>query len=394
VPLDHEELDDRGGLDGHLRWLHAKPGLKWRAAGAGVLAAWVADMDFPTPPPVRDALAELVDFGDLGYPEWLHHAVPLREAFADRMTKRYGWSPDPGQVREFSDIIQGLQAVLHASTRPGDAVAMHIPAYPPFLETLEAMGRPLVPVPIERGRAGWAFDTQRLARDVASSDARALVLVNPQNPTGRCFTRAELEAIAEIAQRRDLVVISDEVHADLTYAPNVHTPFASISADAAARTVTLTSATKAFNLAGIRCAVAHVGSAAVRRALAAMPPLIFGTASVPGVTATLAAWRDGGPWLAGVVGRLDDNRKALAKALEPLGIGFDPPDATYLAWLDCTGLGLPADPAEFFLARAKVMLSPGPAFANGEGFVRLNFATSRAVLREMCDRMAAALEAP
>jgi cysteine-S-conjugate beta-lyase len=392
VTPDHEELDDRDGLDVHLRWLHSKPGLKWRAAGPGVLAAWVADMDFPAPPPVRDAIAELASLGDLGYPEWLHDAVPLREAFADRMAQRYGWSPDPGEVREFSDIIQGIQAVLHVSTRPGDAVAMHVPAYPPFLETLAAMNRPLVPIPIERGEAGWAFDTERLARDVTAGGARALILVNPQNPTGRSFTRAELEAIAEIAQQRDLVVISDEVHADLTYAPSVHTPFATISADAAGRTVTLTSATKAFNLAGIRCAVAHVGPAAIRRAFAAMPPLVFGTASVPGVAATLAAWRDGGPWLSGVLCRLDENRKALGKALGPLGIGFDPPDATYLAWLDCAGLGLPADPAAFFLARAKVMLTPGTAFANGEGFARLNFATSRAVLREMCDRIAAALQ--
>jgi cysteine-S-conjugate beta-lyase len=392
VSPDHEELDDRDGLDVHLRWLHAKPGLKWHAAGPGVLAAWVADMDFPTPPPVRDALAQLASFGDLGYPEWLHDAVPLREAFADRMAQRFGWSPDPREVREFSDIIQGIQAVLHVSTRPGDAVAMHTPAYPPFLETLAAMDRPLVPIPIERGETGWAFDTERLARDVTASGARALILVNPQNPTGRSFTWAELEAVAEIARQRDLVVISDEVHADLTYAPHAHTPFATVSADAGGRTVTLTSATKAFNLAGIRCAVAHVGSAVARRAFEAMPPLIFGTASVPGVAATLAAWRDGGPWLSGVLSRLDENRAALRKALEPLGIGLDPPDATYLAWLDCTGLGLPTDPAAFFLARAKVMLSAGPSFAGGAGFVRLNFATSRAVLKEICDRMAAALE--
>lgn len=392
MPADHEELDDRDELDVQLRWLRAKQGLKWRSAGSGVLAAWVADMDFPTPPPVRESLVELARAGDVGYPEWLHDAVPLREAFADRMARRYGWSPDPGEVREFSDIIQGLQAVLHVSTRPGDAVAMHVPAYPPFLETLTVMDRRLVPIPIERAAQGWVFDTERLARDVAASDVRALILVNPQNPTGRSFTRAELEAVAAVAQRHDLVVIADEVHADLTYAPNIHTPFASISADAAGRTVTLTSATKAFNLAGIRCAVAHAGSAAVRRGFAAMPPLIFGAANVPGVTATLAAWRDGDPWLSDVLTRLDANRRTLEKALGPLGIGYVPPDATYLAWLDCSDLGLPADPAAFFLDRAKVMLSAGPAFGNGEGFARLNFATSGAVLKEICDRIGVALE--
>ena len=413
-----------------LGWLHAKPGLKWRRVGQDGLAAWVADMDFPAPRAVREALADLVSGADLGYPDWLHDAVPLREAFADRMAERYGWSPDPAEVREFTDIIQALQVVLHVSTTPGDAVAMHLPAYPPFLDTLAVMHRRLVEVPIERSTAGWGFDPERFARDVVASGARALILVNPHNPTGRCFTRQELESMADVAAAQGLLVISDEVHADLTYPPHQHIPFASISARTAACTVTLTSATKAFNLAGIRCAVTHVGSPAVRRALASLPPLLFGAASVPGVTATLAAWRDGGPWLSAVLDRLDQNRAMIDKALRPLGIGYVPPDATYLAWLDCRDLGLREDPAAFFLDRANVKLSPGSQFvafrgvtaagpdaardrravppgqiepgahhlklkpvrrAVGDGFVRLNFATSGAVLTEICDRMSAAL---
>ena len=140
-----------------------------------------------TSPPrvVREALTALVSGADLGYPEWLHEAVPLREAFAGRMAERYGWSPDPAEVHEFSDIIQALQAVLHVSTAPGDAVAMHLPAYPPFLQTLAVMHRRLVEVPIERSTAGWDFDPERFARDVAASGARVLILVNPHNPTGR-----------------------------------------------------------------------------------------------------------------------------------------------------------------------------------------------------------------
>jgi cysteine-S-conjugate beta-lyase len=392
MPGDDEGRDDRDEFEVQARWLHAKSGLKWRSAGPGVLAAWVADMDFPTPPVVRRALMDLADVGDLGYPEWLHDAIPLREAFARRMTQRYGWSPDPAEVREFSDIIQALQAVLHVCTEPGDAVAMHVPAYPPFLETLAVMNRRLVPIPIERTEDGWEFDARRLAGDVAAAGVRALILVNPHNPTGRSFRTPELEGIAAAASAHDLVVIADEVHADLTYPPNTHIPFASLSADAAGRTVTLTSATKAFNLAGIRCAVAHVGAAAARRAFEAMPPLIFGAASLPGVTATLAAWQDGGEWLSAVLRRLDENRRFLEKACRQLGIGYVPPDATYLAWLDCRDLRLPAEPAAFFLDRAKVKLSPGPSFGiGGEGFARLNFATSGAMLTQICDRIAAAL---
>jgi cystathionine beta-lyase len=419
---------DPDELEVDLSWLRGKPGLKWRSAGPDGIAAWVADMDFRIPPAVRQALGAMVAGGDLGYPEWLHDAVPLREAFADRMAQRYRWSPAPGEVREFSDIIQALQAVLHVSTTPGDAVAMHLPAYPPFLETLAVMKRRLVEIPIERSAHRWEFDPERCARDAEASGARTLILVNPHNPTGRAFSRPELESIAAVAESRDLLVISDEVHADLTFPQHAHIPFASISADTAARTVTITSATKAFNLAGIRCAVAHIGSPAIRRAFTAMPPLMFGAASVPGVTATLAAWRDGSSWLSAVLDRLDENRWIIDKALRPLGIGYLPPDATYLAWLDCRDLGLRCDPAEFFLDRAKVRLSPGPEFvrfrgiasagqrggdvlcaseqarservtpqmqagrAVGEGFVRLNFATSGAVLTEICDRMSAALE--
>jgi cysteine-S-conjugate beta-lyase len=415
-------------LEVGLAWLHDKPGLKWRSAGPDVIAAWVADMDFRIPPAVRDALTAMIAGGDLGYPEWLHHAVPLREAFAERMAQRYGWSPAPGEVHDFSDIIQALQAVLHVSTTPGDAVAMHLPAYPPFLETLAVMNRRLVEIPMERSAQRWEFDPERFARDIEMSGARALILVNPHNPTGRSFSRPELEQIAAIAESRDLLVIADEVHADLTYPQHAHVPFATVSADTAARTVTITSATKAFNLAGIRCAVAHVGSPAIRRAFAGLPPLMFGTANVPGVTATLAAWSDGGPWLSAVLDRLDENRWIIDKALRPLGIGYLPPDATYLAWLDCRDLGLRRDPAEFFLDRAKVKLSSGPDFvrfrgimsagqraadvreaaklaagdrvaaplqvgqAVGDGFVRLNFATSGAVLTEICDRMSAALD--
>lgn len=382
-----------GELDPDVAWLRSKPGTKWAAAGDDVLPAWIADMDFATPPPVREALTRLAAGGDLGYPSWLHEGSPLRAEFAARMRTRYGWSPDPAHVREFSDIIQALQAVLYVATAPGDAVALHTPAYPPFLNTVGDMGRTLVPIPVTRDASGaWGFDADALERDVAERGVRALVLVDPHNPTGRVFTRAELTAMADVARRHDLVVVSDEIHADLTYAPHAHVPFASLSADAAARTVTLTSATKAFNIAGVRCAVAHVGDERVRDGFAACPPFLFGDANLPGVVATLAAWQDGDAWLAETRARLDANRAVLADALTPAGIRVDAPEATYLAWLDCRGLGLDTDPAAHFLANAKVKLSPGPDFGpDGTGFARLNFATSEPVLREICARIAGSL---
>ena len=376
-----------------LTWLRGKPGTKWAAAGEGVLPAWIADMDFAAPEPVRTALAGLLDGGDLGYPAWLHEGTPLRAEFAARMRRRYGWDPDPAHVREFADIIQALQAVLYVTTRPGDAVAMHVPAYPPFLNTPPQMGRTLVPIPFTRDDGGaWTFDAEAFARDVTERNVRVLVLVNPHNPTGRVLTRTELTALAEIAHEHDLLVISDEIHADLTYAPNTHIPFASLSADAERRTVTLTSATKAFNIAGVRCAVAHVGAAWVRDAFARLPPMLLGDVGQPGVTATLAAWQHGDAWLTGVRERLDANRALLTSALTAAGVRVDPPEATYLAWLDFRGTGIDGDPAAYLLDKAKVKLSPGLDFGpGGDGFARLNFAASAPVLTEICDRVAGAL---
>lgn len=374
-------------------WLRGKPGTKWATVGEGVLPAWIADMDFAVPGPVRDALAGLLDGGDLGYPAWLHAGTPLRAEFAVRMRRRYGWNPDPAHVREFADIIQALQAVLYVTTRPGDAVALHVPAYPPFLNSIPQMDRTLVPIPVTRDDAGaWTFDAEAFARDVAERNVRVLVLVNPHNPTGRVFTRAELTALAGVAREHDLLVVSDEIHADLTYAPHEHVPFASLSPDAAARTVTLTSATKAFNIAGVRCAVAHVGAEWVRDAFGRLPPFLLGDVNVPGVEATLAAWQRGDAWLSAARERLDANRTLLTDALRPAGVRLDPPEATYLAWLDFRGVAIEGDPAAYLLDKAKVMLSPGPEFGpGGTGFARLNFATSAAVLTEICERIAGAL---
>ncbi|RJL34677.1 aminotransferase class I/II-fold pyridoxal phosphate-dependent enzyme [Bailinhaonella thermotolerans] len=374
--------------------LAARDGMKWSKAEPGTIACWVADMDFPVPPPVREALIRRVDT-DLGYPAWAIGEAqnPLAPAFAERMERRYGWRPDPAHVRCYNDINQALQVVLVTCTRPGDAVAMHTPAYTPFLQTLGEMERPLLPIPMEETSEGWEFDLDRLDRDLRGRGCRALVLVNPQNPTGRAFRRPELEGLAELAERHDLLVIADEIHADLTYAPRRHIPFASVSPDAAARTITLTSATKAFNLAGIRCCVAHVAPAAVREALAAQPQHLFGEVSVFGVDATLAAWREGDAWLDGALRVLDRNRRLIAERL-PVGARYHVPEATYLAWLDLRAFGLGPDPAAHLLAEARVMTVPGPSFGpGGDGFARLNFATSTGVLQEILARVAKALPA-
>jgi cysteine-S-conjugate beta-lyase len=388
--VDHN-LDAFDDLD--VADLRSNPGLKWAEVPPGVLPAWIADMDFPPAPQIRAALLSGIDAG-LTYPTWDDRPDlnPLAEAFAERMRHRYGFAPDPSYVREFSELIQALQTMLQVATRPGDAVAIHTPTYPPFLQTLTDMDRRLVPIPLTDNGDGWRHDTDRLAEDVVKHNCRALILVNPHNPTGRVFHRDELVEIAEIAVRHDLLVISDEIHADLTHEPHRHIPFASLGPEVADRTVTLTSATKAFNLAGLRCSVAHVGDRRVRKALEAQPPFIFGQVSTLAVRATLAAWQDGDDWLATLRTVLDRNRRRVAEAL-PAGVGYRLPEATYLAWLDFRELGLGSAPRPFLLDNAKVLLSNGPDFGpGGEGFVRLNFATSGSLLEEILHRIKVAVE--
>jgi cystathionine beta-lyase len=373
--------------------LRRREGVKWSRVEPDVLPAWIADMDFPVAAPISEAIYEAVRRGDLGYPSWsnwMGHS-PLAEPFARRMTELYGWQPRPDLVRNCSDLIQAIQVVLYLVTRPGDAIAVHTPNYPPILKSITMMERRVVASPMERSGDDWGFDPDLLEQEVAQAGCRTMIIVNPHNPTGHVLTRAELQALADIAVRHDMLVVADEIFAELAYSPHRHIPLASLGPDIASRTVTLTSASKAFNIAGLRCAVAHVGPARLREALDACPPDLFGVIDVLGVEATKAAWNSGGEWLAALKDHLRANRDLLADVLasEAPGIGYLPPQAAYLAWLDCRGLEISAEPATFFKVKARVELSSGENYGpGGAGFARLNFASSAAILNEILNRMA------
>ena len=390
-PAGSADLD---ALD--LSTLSQRDGEKWAVVRDGVLPAWVADMDFPISPVIRRVLVRRIDT-DLGYPAWFNETGggPLGEVFAERMRRRFGFVADPSHVRLFTDVNQAMQVVLHLGTSAGDAVALHTPACPPFEEVFTKLGRPPRTVPIRCRDGQWQLDMDRLADELRGRGAvpcRALLLVNPHNPTGRVFRREELKELAGMAIEHDLLVISDEVHAELTYPGYKHIPFASLSEEIAARTVTLTSGSKAFNLAGARCAVAHIGVKEIREAVDAQRGILFGQVSAFGVDALKAAWADGDGWLDTVRALLDRNRRRVAEQL-PDGIGYVMPEATYLAWLDCRSVGLGDDPSAFFERDAKVLLCRGTEFGpEGKGFARLNFATSLPVLDELLRRMRMALQ--
>ena len=381
-PFGFDQLD--------LDWLRAKSGSKWHKH-PGQLAAWVADMDFPPFDGIADVLRRRAASGDLGYPDWGYPnpRSPVCELFADRAARRYGWQLDASQVREFCDVTQAVQVALHLGTSPGDGVVLHTPSYPPLWRALSHMGRRQIDVPANITPEGVSYDYDELERRLERSPARALLLCHPHNPTGHRFDRDELTRLVEIAERHDLLIVSDEIHADLTYEPAVHVPIAAVSPNVASRTVSIHSASKAFNVAGMRHAVAHVGPETLRQRMAALPDHLIGTINVAAAEITEAAWRDGDEWLAAVLAHLDRNRRLLAALLAEHvpEVRYRVPDATYLAWLDCRALGDGDEPFEQFRQRG-VQLSSGPDFGpSGAGHVRLNFATSAAILSTIVQRM-------
>ena len=379
--------------------LRAGHGAKWTAVDADVLPAWVADMDIGIPEPVRARMLETIERQDLGYPYW-PDGDPVVDAFTDRMRSRYGWHPREGRIRVFSDLIQILQIVIEHTTEPGDPIALHVPNYPPFLAAIHRARRRIVPLPLDRTPRGWELDLDRHHALFATERPRLFVLVNPHNPTGHTFSAAELRGLADIATDHHIPVLADEIHADLTYLPHRHIPFAGLNPAVEDLTITATSATKAFNLAGTRCAVAHLGYAPTADALDRAPLDYFGTPSVLSRIATVAAWRESHDWHHATTDLLTRNRdRVTAWARTHPELGYLPPEATYLAWIDFTRAGLGPDPAAALLRSARVHLNSGAEFTQhteltSSTYARLNFATTTPNLEQILDRLDRELKRP
>jgi bifunctional pyridoxal-dependent enzyme with beta-cystathionase and maltose regulon repressor activities len=386
-----EETDPFAEID--IERLRQVGGAKWQSVDADVIPAWVADMDFGVPPVVKSAIAAALENDLFGYPSRMQ-ADSVLEAFERRMAERFGWEPSPQRTRVFTDLLQVIQVVTELATKPGDGVGIHVPCYPPFLEGLERSGRRIVPLPMIDSEDGWVFDVGNLATSMRSNGVRMLVVVNPQNPTGRVFNRTELGALAACAEELDLVVMSDEIHADLTLDGHQHIPFASISPDAAGRTITTTSATKAFNLAGVRCAVAHFGPSKVWESLGAFPYDILGAPSTMSRLATVAAWTHGDAWRHELLETIAANHRMVHEWVSGSNrnLRHHAAQATYLAWVDFAATPISHDPTTEILTRGRVLLSAGADFSrhtevDASAFARINLATSSDNLTEILSRI-------
>jgi cystathionine beta-lyase len=369
---------------------------KWSKYGPDVLPAWVAEMDYSVAEPVQQAVRRIVDLRDYGYPmrDGEKAGLAVTAAFARRMRDRFAWEVDPALVLPLADLVQGTYAPVLAFSEPGDGVVLQVPNYPPFRDVIQTTGRKLIKLTMRDDGTRHVCDTAGLAGQV---DARTkiFVLCNPQNPTGRVFSRDELLAMARFAIEHDLIIISDEIHSDLVYPGHRHIPMASLGPEIAARTVTITSPTKSFNIPGLRCAVLHFGSTALRdRFHQRIPARLMGDPNAMGVDATVAAWDQGQPWLDSVMAHLLRARDHMVGTLraEIPGISLHAPEGTFLAWLDCTALGLNTSAFDFFHDKARIAFSAGETFdPECRQFVRFNFATSMPILDQILERMITSL---
>ncbi|MFF9812339.1 MalY/PatB family protein [Streptomyces sp. NPDC014006] len=367
--------------------------LKWTVSGPGLLGACAAEMDYGTAPPVTAALTEALRRDLLGYlPPGL--ASGLSEACADWQRHAYGWNVAPDDVRLLPDVIRAFHVAVEHFSRPGSPVIVPVPTFTPFLTVPGLLGRRVIQVELVRSGNRYVYDLDALDRAYREG-GDLLVLCNPHNPLGRVLDTGELRAISHVVDRHGGRVFSDEVHAPLVYAGHRHVPYASTSSTAAHHTLTAVSASKAWNIAGLKCAQMVLTNDADRARWEGLGRLATDGTSVLGVVAGTAAYREGQPWLDGVRARLDRNRHLLRELLhEHLpGVRYLPPEGTYLGWLDCRELALPGpDLAGFFVSEAGVTtVDGGTCGAPGRGFVRLNFATTEPILDRIVRQMADAV---
>jgi len=366
-------------------------GVKW-SLFPDKIGAFVAEMDFGTAPAVAQALHSAVDVGMVGY---------LPSAWSDQMAQayvtwahaQYDWDVRPEHVRPLADVLAGLQMTLTHFCEPGAPVILPTPAYMPFVTLPVALGHPVIEVPlvVEGGR--YVYDVDVLD-GAFRSGGRLLILCNPHNPAGRVLDRGEMAAIAEVVDRYDGRVFADEIHAPLVYPGHQHVPYASISEVTAGHTITAASASKAWNLPGLKCAQAILSNDLDAKRWADVGMMAEHGASTLGVIANTAAYTAGGQWLAEVVAYLDTNRQHLGTLLAEKipQIGYSTPEGTYLAWLDCRSLGLGDHPSEYFLEHGGTAMTDGALCGDaGKGFARFNFALPRPILEQAVDQMADAV---
>lgn len=373
--------------DCSLDLLRQRQSFKWRTYPDDVLPAFVAEMDFDLAEPIKEAVRAAIAISDAGYAL----AGRLGEAFAAYASERLRWSPDPSRMFAIPDVMTGIAEMIMAVTPPGSGIVINPPVYAPFFFRIGFTGRHVVEAPLSRGTDGrYDLDFEALDRALDDDNVSAYLLCSPHNPLGRVWSRQQLLTVAELCQWHGKFLLVDEIHAPLVLPGAQQVPFFSLDHEITQRTITFASASKGWNIPGLKCGIAIAGSDELADLLAERWEALL--AGHLGVLASVAAFEESLPWLDAALAQLDENRGYLSRLLsEHLpAVRYVPPEASFLAWMDCTSLGLGDDPAAAFLARGRVALAAGPDFGTqGKGFARLNMGTSPALMLAAVQRMAA-----
>jgi cystathionine beta-lyase len=366
--------------------------VKWNLFDSDVLPMWVADMDFRAPEPVVQALKARVEHGIFGYPL---EPVELRELIVERLQRLYQWSVLPEDIVFLPGVVTGFNLMGHAFMGAGGAVLMQTPVYHPFFGVARNVkGTQQEAELVWQPDGSYAIDWDAFEA-AFSEQTRMFLLCNPHNPVGRVFRKDELERMAEICQRKGVMICSDEIHADFIYEKRQHIPIASLSPELARSTVTLMAPSKTYNIAGLECSFAVIQNPEMRKQVEAARMGLVPSVNLLGMVAATAAYRDGQPWLDEMLAYLWQNVETMADfvAAELPGVRMRKPEGTYLAWLDCRETGLTGDLCEYFIQNGRVAFNNGAMFGKGgQGFVRLNFGCPRSTLLDGLGRMKHALE--
>jgi cysteine-S-conjugate beta-lyase len=369
-----------------LEVLRQRGSSKWRTYPKDVLPLTVAEMDYSLAPPVAEALHVAVARSDTGYAT---AASDLGAALVGFAGRRWNWDIDARSVTAVTDVGTGVVQLLRILTRPGDSVAINTPVYPPFFDWVPEAGVKLLEVPLAHDESGWRLDLSALERAFATHPA-VFLLCSPHNPVGRAHTAQELEAVVRLAESYRVTVVSDEIHGPLVHSGARFVPLLTVPG-AREVAISMFSASKAWNLAGLKCAVVVTGSPTMASVVERFPPDVRWRTGHFGVIAAIAAFKEGEPWLDQLLLTLEHRRDQLTRLLADHlpAVSWHPPEATYLAWLNCRAMGGEGEPRDRFLEHGRVALEPGLRFgAEGHGYVRLNFATSSEILQDAIARMA------
>jgi cystathionine beta-lyase len=369
-----------------LQDLRIRKSVKWRQYPSDVLPLPVAEMDFPIAEPIKLALRDMIERSDTGY---LGPFPEMFDAFAGFAKQRWNWNVDVSQLRIATDVGVGTVEVIRTLINPGDRVMLNSPVYDNMWRWVGEVKANLVDVPLTENNLDYSLDLDAIEGEYQKG-IKVHILCHPHNPVGVIFSKEILAKLAELALKYQVKIISDEIHGPLTYDSNSFTPFLAISDAAREVGITVTSASKGFNLAGLKCALIITSSQELKEKINSMPISLAFRASLFGAVAATVAFRDSSAWLDGVLATLNENRKLIRHLVETQlpAIGYRIPDFGYLAWLDLSNLGLGEDPTKLILERGKLAINGGVMYGpKHKSFARLNFGTSPEIITEAFNRI-------